>query len=273
MQDPNPMVDGRGFDALRRAGIEVEVGLLEDQARRINESFIRWHEHGLPLVTLKAAISADGMIAADGGASRWITGEAARRFAHRLRACHDAVLVGAGTVRRDDPRLTVRLGGSERTRLRVVLSRSLELDPAASLFAPVAEGADRTVVFTTTGAPRERIEALAAAEVVPLAASDDETFLREALGRLAARGVQSVLVEGGAVTLASFVRTGLAQRFALFCSSRLIGAHGGVPLLAGPSASTPADAPRIEREQLIPLGEDLLILGRPRHAAVAPTEE
>jgi diaminohydroxyphosphoribosylaminopyrimidine deaminase/5-amino-6-(5-phosphoribosylamino)uracil reductase len=262
MQDPNPRVNGRGFSRLRAAGIDVQVGLLEHEARQLNESFVRWHEQRLPSVTLKAATSIDGMLTAQAGESRWITGPEARRFAHRLRLRHDAVLVGAGTVRRDDPRLTVRLGAREESRLRVVLSRSLDLDPCSAIFDRMPADSRRTVVFTATGIARTRVDRLAMADVVPLGAADDAAFIREALENLAARGVQSVLVEGGGKTLASFVASGLAQRVALFGSPRLIGARGAGPMLDGPAVVSPAVAWRIEREQLVPLGQDLLTLGR-----------
>ncbi|HXV74917.1 MAG TPA: bifunctional diaminohydroxyphosphoribosylaminopyrimidine deaminase/5-amino-6-(5-phosphoribosylamino)uracil reductase RibD [Candidatus Polarisedimenticolaceae bacterium] len=262
MQDPNPLVNGRGFEQLRRAGIEVRVGLLEDEARRLNEPFIRWHERGLPMVTLKAAISADGMLAARDGCSRWISGPEARRFAHRLRWRHDAVLVGVGTVRRDDPRLTVRLGGREAARRRAVFSRSLDLDPRAAVFDESTSSAGRTLVFTPAGADGSRAARLASAEVVELSAGDDAGFVRRALEQLAARGIQSVLVEGGGQTLASFVASGLAQRVALFTSARMIGARGARPLLDGDAAAAPDEAWRVAREQIVPLGDDLLLLGR-----------
>lgn len=260
IQDPNPLVDGKGFERLREAGIEVDVGLLERDAHRLNEPFVRWHVHGRPLVTLKAALSADGMLSADRGESRWITGPLARRFAHRLRLAHDAILVGAETVRRDDPRLTVRLDGSVEMRLRVVLTRSLDLDPDAKIFA---HGDRPTRVYTVEGAASDRAARLAGrAEVRRMPESEAGVSLEAVLDDLGALGVQSLLVEGGARTLAGFVKAGLAQRVALFYAGKLLGARGGTPFLDEPTVASPEAGWRVAQEQLVPLGPDLLVVGR-----------
>ena len=262
MQDPNPVVNGKGFEELRRAGVEVDVGLLGDEALRLNEPFVHWHVHGRPLVTLKAALSADGMLAAANGASQWITGRLARRFAHRLRWRHDAILVGAETVRRDDPRLTVRLDG-ETIRRRVVLSPSLRLDPAARIFRGGREGEPPTRVYTSERAPEERLERLAGrAEIVCVAGDGEGLSLRMVLDDLGGSGVQSLLVEGGARTLAAFLSAGLAGRAALFTSGRLLGARGGTPMLDGPAVATPDRGWKVLRDQVVPLGADVLVLGR-----------
>jgi diaminohydroxyphosphoribosylaminopyrimidine deaminase/5-amino-6-(5-phosphoribosylamino)uracil reductase len=261
IQDPNPLVDGKGFERLRQGGVEVEVGLLEREARELNEAFIHWHVHGRPLVTLKAALSADGMLAAQRGESRWITGPLARRFAHRLRSAHDAILVGAETVRRDDPRLNVRLDGRVEWRRRVVLSRSLDLDPEAQVFT--GSGMP-TRIYTTRAASGERAARFAGrAEVVRLEGGDDSSLSLEAvLDDLGALGVQSLMVEGGARTLAGFVGSGLAGRAALFYAGKLLGARGGTPFLDEPTVADPASAWRLRHDQLVPLGPDLLVLGR-----------
>ena len=270
MQDPNPLVDGKGFADLRRAGIEVRVGLLAEEAQALNAPFVHWHGTGRPFVTLKAALSADGRMAGAAGSSRWITGPAARLVAHRLRAHHDAILVGAGTVRRDDPRLTVRLGGVERIKRRVVLSRSLDLDPGAHVFRG-APGAPPTRVYTGAGAPPAALGALdRVAEVVRIDEREDAPFLAAALADLGRLGAQSVLVEGGSVTLGAFLAAGLGQRCALFYSSGILGSHGGTPLVDLPAVSDPGSAWRLERERLVPLGDDLLWLGRLAPRAASP---
>ena len=260
IQDPNPLVDGKGFGRLREAGIQVDVGLLDHDARRLNESFIHWHVHGRPLVTVKAALSADGMLSADRGVSQWITGPLARRFAHRLRLAHDAVLVGAETVRRDDPRLTVRLGDKKEVRRRIIVTRSLDLDPGARIFA---QDESETRVYTTEDAANERAARLAGrAEVIRVPEGRGGLSLEAVLEDLGSLGVQSVLVEGGARTLAGFVSGALAQRAALFYAGKLLGARGGTPFLDEATVASPESGWRVEREQLIPLGPDLLVLGR-----------
>jgi len=264
MRDPNPMVEGQGFDRLREAGVRVDVGLLAVEAEQLNESFVHWYRWSRPFATLKAAVSMDGMLSAERGFSRWITGAAARRFAHRLRLRSDAVLVGAGTLRRDDPRLTVRLPGETRSPLRVVLSNSLELDPDAQVFRTAEATGGATRVYTADRAAARANPQLAdRAEIVPVGrASAGALDLRAVLQHLGESGVQSLLVEGGGATFASFLTAGLADAGALFYSPKLLGARGATPLLDGPTVAQPALGRRLERRQLISLGEDLVVLGR-----------
>jgi diaminohydroxyphosphoribosylaminopyrimidine deaminase / 5-amino-6-(5-phosphoribosylamino)uracil reductase len=262
-RDSNPLVDRRGFERLREAGVAVEVGLLEEDARRINASFLARHATGRPLVTLKAAVSQDGMIAALGGRSRWITGPAARRVAHRLRYRHDAVLVGAATVRRDAPRLTVRLPGVVADRLRVVLSPRLEIDAGGSPFGDIP-GCGPPRVYVGESLP-EGAEAPFAgrADVVrvpmPRLGRLDLGAVLEDLARL---DVMSVLVEGGARTFAGFLDAGLVDRVALFVSPRLLGARGGTPLLDLGSATDPAAGWKVIVDDRVAIGEDVLVQGR-----------
>ena len=261
MQDPNPLVDGSGFDRLVKAGVQVEVGLLREDAARLNEPFIHWHRHGLPLVTLKAAVSTDGMLAARDGSARWITGIQARRFAHRLRLCHDAVLVGGGTVRRDDPRLTVRLPGVRAPRLRAVISESLDIDPGRRLFA--SDGGPTPRIYTSRERAvdgRSRFEGLA--DLVGLSRAKDGLDLRELLGDLGRQGVQSVMVEGGAKTFAGFLTAGLAHRAAVFLAARMMGSRGGTPMLDVDVVADPDRAWRVAWERQVPLGPDILLIGR-----------
>ena len=196
LEDPNPRVQGRGFERLRQGGIAVEVGLLAEEAARLNEPFLHRQRRGRPLVTIKAALSLDGMISASQGCSRWITGEPARRFAHRLRLRHDAVLVGAGTVRRDNPRLTVRLPDTRSTVLRVVLAPTLDIDPGAELFASRSGGDCPPRIYAARGAStRQERRFRGRAEVLRVGERDGRLDLTAGLTDLARLDVQSVLVE------------------------------------------------------------------------------
>jgi diaminohydroxyphosphoribosylaminopyrimidine deaminase/5-amino-6-(5-phosphoribosylamino)uracil reductase len=267
LRDPNPLVNGSGFDRLRAAGIRVDVGLLANVAYALNEPFLHRHHCGRPVVTIKAAMSADGLLSAAEGRSRWVTGAPARTFAHRLRLRHDAVLVGGGTVRRDDPRLTVRLAGLRATRLRVVLSARLDVDPDASVFGPETEGAPLPRIYTSVETEGGRIERFAGrAEIARIATRDGRLALDEMVVDLARRGVQSVLVEGGGHTIGRFLEAGLADRVALFVAPRLFGAGGATPLVDLPSVHDPTGSWRIERVRQLALGDDSLLLGHLRAA-------
>lgn len=257
VRDPNPQVDGKGFAILREAGVRVDVGTGEADARRLNEPFFHWHATGRPLVTLKAALSLDGQLAGADGASRWITGADARAFAHRLRFRHDAVLVGGETARRDDPRLTVRLPGLDGPRLRAVVSPSLELDPRAALFAPEAAAASPVRIYTTRAAAAARgarFAGVATVVALPAAAEGGGLDLGALLDDLGALGLQSLLVEGGGRMHAAFVAAGLAQRVALFRAVRAIGARGATPWLPLPAVDAPARGVGVDVRARIPLG-------------------
>ncbi|HZN54658.1 MAG TPA: bifunctional diaminohydroxyphosphoribosylaminopyrimidine deaminase/5-amino-6-(5-phosphoribosylamino)uracil reductase RibD [Candidatus Polarisedimenticolaceae bacterium] len=270
VRDPNPLVDGRGFDALRQAGIEVTVGVLADEARAQNAAFFSTHQRRRPWVTLKAAQSWDGRIAAAEGRSAWVSGEAARRFAHRLRFAHDAVLVGAGTLRRDDPRLTVRLPGPSAPRLRVVLAPTLSVDPGARVFVREPDG-PRTRVYADAACASSDAPALSAvADVVRVPGGPAGLDLPSVVEDLHAAGVQSVLVEGGGKTAGAFLRAGLVDEVVLVVAPRIIGASGATPVIDLPAAPSPDHAWSLEPIRWFPLGRDTVLVGRAREASCSP---
>jgi diaminohydroxyphosphoribosylaminopyrimidine deaminase/5-amino-6-(5-phosphoribosylamino)uracil reductase len=261
IRDPNPLVDGRGVARLRRAGVRVDVGCLEEESRALNRAFAIWVRARRPLVTLKAAASLDGFIA-DGRprkrrAPAWITGPEARRVAHELRAAHDAVLVGSGTVLADDPHLTVRLPDAIRAPTRVVLDGRLRTPTKANV---LARGAP-TIIFTKRGAAPARARALraAGAELVELAAARGRLPIAAVLRALAARDIQSVLVEGGAAVHGAFIEAGLVDDVALFVAPRLLG--GGVPLAAGLGRAL-AEGLALGPISARAVGGDILLTGR-----------
>jgi diaminohydroxyphosphoribosylaminopyrimidine deaminase/5-amino-6-(5-phosphoribosylamino)uracil reductase len=266
-RDPNPKVDGRGLRALRRAGVQVDVGCLAEEARAANRGFFTWVTKRRPLVTLKAAATLDGFIADRAPRRRkapvWITGQPARAVAHELRASHDAVLVGAGTVAADDPLLTVRLPGTKSARrrllqpIRVVLDGRLRTSPRAQVLRANGSAAP-TIVIGAVGAPAQRVRALersgAAVELLP--ARRGRIALRQLLAWLAQQDIQSLLVEGGADVLGAFIDERLVDRVAFFVAPRLLGS--GVPLAAG-AGTTVAAGLRLGSLSARSVGDDLLL--------------
>jgi diaminohydroxyphosphoribosylaminopyrimidine deaminase/5-amino-6-(5-phosphoribosylamino)uracil reductase len=220
--DPDPNVSGGGLDALRRAGVDVEVGTLGDEVERQLAPYLKHRRTGRPWVVLKLAASLDGRTAAPDGSSRWITGEASRRDVHRLRAESDAVLVGAGTVRADDPELTARVDEPARQPLRVVLGR-----------AP--EGARVHPALELTG------------------------DLGDALDRLGALGVVQLLVEGGARVAHDLHAAGLVDRYVLYLAPALFGGDDGAPVFRGPGAPSLSAAWRGRIVAVERLDEDLRV--------------
>ncbi len=219
--DPNPLVSGKGIEALRQNGIETEVGVLEEACRESNRVFFKYIRTGLPYVTLKFAQTLDGRIAAASGHSRWISSPPSLRFAHRLRAVHDAILVGAGTVLADNPELTCRLVRG-RDPLRIVVDSRLRLSPDATVFSD----GKRTVAAATRHAPAERRRLLEKKGIEVLEIGEDpagRVDLRELLTLLGKREISSLLVEGGAAVATSFLKENLADRLIVILAPKIIG--------------------------------------------------
>ncbi|HWB32218.1 MAG TPA: bifunctional diaminohydroxyphosphoribosylaminopyrimidine deaminase/5-amino-6-(5-phosphoribosylamino)uracil reductase RibD [Acidobacteriaceae bacterium] len=235
--DPNPRVSGEGFAKLQATGIEVTFGVLESEARALNEAFARWVRSCRPLATLKAAVSADGMISpADKTRTKrepvWITGEAARARVQPMRHAADAVLTGIGTVLADDPLLTDRSGQPRRrTLLRVVLDSRLRMPLASKL---VTSAAGDVLVFCGAEAEQSKMTALEAkrVEVVRVEGRDGRLDLNVVLGVLGERKILSVLLECGSELNAAFLSAGLVDRAVIFRSAKVIGADG-VPFARG----------------------------------------
>ena len=260
MRDPHPLVEGKGIRALRRAGVGVVCGLLGDEARRLNEAYVTATTRGRPLVTLKAGMTLDGRIATVARASRWITSAEARREAHRMRATHDAVLIGIATALRDRPRLTARWGARRQPR-RVVLDSTLRLPPGAPMLR--AGGGGGVIVYAARDV-RNRRSTLErkGAEVVVAGRGRGGVDLRKVLADLVARGIHSLLVEGGSEIAWEFLRRRMVDRIALFVAPRIVGGRAAVPVVGGEGVRALDAAFRVRDLEARPIGPDLLLTGR-----------
>lgn len=252
--DPDPRVSGRGFEKLREAGVEVEAGILVDEAVRLNLRFLIAATLRRPAVTLKWAMSLDGRIATATGQSQWISSPAGRRWGLALREEHDAILVGSGTVLADDPRLDRRLGLALGPNVRVVLDRRLRTPPEARLFqvpGPVL------IYAESEDAARRRALEEKGGEVVLLPSVDPAAVLADLYGR----GVRSVLVEGGGEIHASFVRDGCFDQVMVDCAPLLLGGRAAPGPLGGAGFADLAEAARLDDLAARKRGGDLIVTG------------
>ena len=258
MSDPNPKVAGRGFDILRSAGIEVEVGLLEDEARKLNETFIKWITRKLPFVTLKFACSLDGKIATVGGQSQWISCETSRKFSHGLRDINDAILVGIGTVLADNPSLTTRLVDGKNP-VRVIVDSNARIPLDAQV---VTDKSARTIVAVTSNAPVEKVSALESLGVEIVTAGDGQRVdLRTLMSELAAREITSVLVEGGATIHFAMLQAQLVDKVLAFVAPKILGGSQALTAVAGKGFDKLSDAVELENFTVQQLGADFLLSG------------
>lgn len=260
-RDPAPHVPG-AIDRLTSAGVDVEVGVLAQECTALVSDFAKHMRTGLPYVTLKAAVTLDGKVATRTGASRWITGKAARTEAHRLRDESDAVLVGVGTVLADDPALTVRhVTGVDP--VRVVLDADLRTPPTAAVVRVAAASGAKTLIFHAFDAAPSSREPLEkeGVELIAVARHARGVDLLEVLAALGKRDVLRLLVEGGAHVHGTFLDLGLADRAAIFIAPRIIGDDGALSFVAGHGAETLERAARLVRTQWRQLGPDLLVTG------------
>jgi diaminohydroxyphosphoribosylaminopyrimidine deaminase/5-amino-6-(5-phosphoribosylamino)uracil reductase len=258
LRDPNPIVDGRGFARLERAGVEVRADVMAEEAARQNKAFLKHVRTGLPFVVWKSAASLDGKVAARDGSSRWITGEQARVDVHRLRAWSDAIVVGAGTALADDPSLTVRLPGYQgRAPLRVLVDARGRVPATGDLF----DGEAPTLVATTELVPHERRDEWAAsgAEVVELEREGEGVALGELAAHLGKRDVQGVLLEGGPTLAWAAVEAGIVDEVVVYLAPRLVGGVEAPGVLGGRGVAPIASAMPLRFRSVDRIGDDLRV--------------
>ena len=260
-RDPAPHVPG-AIDRLKSGGVDVEVGLMEQECTALVADFAKHIETGLPHVTLKAAVTLDGKIATRTGDSKWITGEAARTEAHRLRDEADAILVGVGTVLADDPALTVRHVPGEDP-VRVVLDADLRTPPSAAVLGKAGTPGSGVVIFHADDAdPARRVPlADAGAELIAVPRHARGVDVGEVLSILGKRDVVRLLVEGGARVHGTFLDLGLADRAAIFIAPRIVGDADAISFAAGTGVESIERSWRLVRTQVRALGSDWLICG------------
>jgi len=259
MEDPNPLVKGKGIEILRKAGLDVDVGILEKECRRLNEAFCKYILQKTPFVILKVAATLDGKIATRNGDSKWISGEASRRLVHRLRNQVDGILVGVGTVLRDNPFLTTRIKGG-RDPYRIVLDSRLRIPEGAKV---IGTSPSKAIIATTELAPREKIEELEkrGVQILIVDTKEGRVDLKSCLSKLGEMGITSLLVEGGSHVNGSFLDEGLIDKLILFLSPKVIGDQQAPGIFAGRGVSTLQEAVALREIKVKKVGEDILLEG------------
>jgi len=254
IEDLNPKVSGKGFAHLRAAGLEVQTGVLAEEAAQMNEAYLHYMRTGRPFVHLKFAVSLDGKIATRTGDSRWVTGPESRARVHELRHAYDAILVGAKTVAKDDPLLTDRSGLPRRRPLvRVVLDDKVRLSAESKLATTTCEA---PVLVFGRGV---KAEELSGVELV----KTDPTDLGEVLEELGRRSLQSVLVEGGAAIAGAFIDAGLVNKVTAFIAPKIIGGSDAPTAIGGKGVELISEALELEHIEVIPRGRDIEVTGYP----------
>ena len=256
--DPNPLVRGRGLRRLRQAGIAVTTGILREECERLNEDFAVFIRTGRPLVTLKLAASLDGRIATASGDAHWISGERSRRLVHELRNRADAVLVGAETVRVDDPQLTCRVRGG-RDPLRVILDGRLTISPAARVCTQRSTAPTLVVTTAESGqGEKRRLLEQQGVEILCLAGDQGRVPLRPLLAALGRRGVKHVLIEGGGQVAAAALAEGVVDKVLFFYGPLLLGSESR-PMIGPLGIDRVAAGLKLHTIELGRLGDDVLV--------------
>lgn len=255
VRDPNPKVAGKGFAKLRRAGIEVTVGVLEKEARELNRAFFHWIRHRRPFVTLKSASSLDGKIATRIGESKWITGPEARAAGHRLRAEVDAIAVGIGTVLADNPHLTAH--GRGRNPVRVIFDSRLHTPPKARC----VDAAAPTWILTGTARKGRAFQKKPHVRLQAIARGKGGLNISAALKWLGGEGITHLLVEGGGTLNGAFLAAKAVDELVWFVAPKIIGGTDARAAVAGQGVFHLAEAHRLKNAQVTRIGDDLCIRG------------
>lgn len=275
VEDPNPAVSGKGFQMLRDAGVQVTLGIAQDEARALNEAFARHIRTGLPLVILKTAMTLDGRIApppgesespsalgAGGAAGGWITSETARAHVHELRHAADAIMVGVGTVIADDPLLTDRTGLPRRRPLMRLIVDSRMRMPLESRVVKTCK--DDVIVFCSFAEEKRKAELIERGirvEQMPLGTRDGRPDMTTIVKRLGEMGMTSLIIEGGALINGAALVTGIVDKVFLYYAPKILGGSGSVPFAAGPGFKRMSEAAVVKDFRIHRFGEDFAVEG------------
>lgn len=262
LQDPNPLVAGKGIEILMENGIEVETGVLEEEGKRLNEVFFKYITTGLPFCIMKTAMTLDGKIATGTGDSKWITGEHSRRYVHMLRNRTAGIMVGIGTVLADDPMLNTRLeDGGGRDPIRIILDSSARIPLDAKVLNLDSKAS--TIIAATERADRDKIKALEerGAEIIITPLKDNEvdlSFLMKALGE---KKIDSILIEGGSKINYAALEAGIVDKVNAFIAPKIIGGDNAKTPVGGEGRTFMKDAVNLRDIQVYRFGNDIMIEG------------
>ncbi|MDM8526499.1 bifunctional diaminohydroxyphosphoribosylaminopyrimidine deaminase/5-amino-6-(5-phosphoribosylamino)uracil reductase RibD [Desulfococcaceae bacterium HSG8] len=262
MDDPNPDVRGGGNDYLRKQGIDITSGICEEEARKLNEVFIKYIRTKRPFVILKCAMTLDGRIATKTGDSKWVSGEASRKFVHRVRHAVDGIMVGMGTIRKDNPSLTTRLEGMNGLDpARIILDTRLSVSRDAKILHLDSDSDTILITDGSVSADKKAGFENMGARVIGYPARDgriDLDFLMDKLGEL---GITSLLIEGGSCVIASALKAGIVDKVLFFYAPRILGGDDGVPVCKGPGPDLMRDCLPVRDVRVRRFDDDVMIEG------------
>ncbi|MFY4775918.1 bifunctional diaminohydroxyphosphoribosylaminopyrimidine deaminase/5-amino-6-(5-phosphoribosylamino)uracil reductase RibD [Metabacillus sp. RGM 3146] len=261
VKDPNPLVAGKGIEKLRKAGIKVDIGILEKEALEMNKFFLNYVQTKTPYVTLKSAASLDGKTAAATGESKWITGSGAREDVHRYRESHDGILAGIETVLKDDPSLTCRLPNAKRQPVRIILDTECRIPLKAKV---VEDGIAETWVVTGINADQNKVSALEKKGITVLKLDSEKITVKGLLALLGEKGITSLFVEGGSTVMGSFVKESAFNQMILYLAPKLIGGIETLSIVGGEGIQIMADAKELIFKEVSLIEKDIKIIAEPK---------
>lgn len=253
--DPNPKVGGKGLNKLIQAGIDVELGILSDEARKLNEAFFTFHGKKRPFIALKFAASLDGKIATKTGDSKWITNENARIFARGLRSNYQSILVGINTIIKDNPHLGARKR-DKKDPLRIILDSELKIPLNSQVLRD-----DNVLIFTTENADKERLKILKKKDIAIISCGRKKIEIKKVLSELNKREIISILVEGGSKVLGSFIDQRLVDKVYAFYAPIVIAGEKAFTTIGGNGVKSVGEALRLKNVDIKRFGDNILIVG------------